>query len=79
MRGLSPYPTAWATLGDKTLKVFKSGLVDEYPINLEKLKGIASDEKSFLIYKCEQGAIAFEEVQLKGKSGRNIAVLLQIF
>lgn len=67
VRGLSPYPAAWTTLGDKTMKVYVTERVESFDKENQKHEGIASDGKSFLQYKCTDGAINITELQLQGK------------
>ena len=65
IRGLSPYPTAFTTLNDKTLKVFKAELEDKEP-------GISagaflSDGKSYLKFATKDGFIKLTDLQYEGK------------
>lgn len=72
IRGMSPYPTAWTTLGDKTLKVFGSEIVESFDKENQKNDGISSDGKSFLQFKCGTGAINILVLQLEGKRRMNV-------
>ncbi|MBB2145496.1 methionyl-tRNA formyltransferase [Pedobacter sp. LMG 31464] len=65
IRGLSPYPTAFTTLNDKTLKIFKAELEDKEP-------GISTgafltDGKTYLKFATKDGFINLTDVQYEGK------------
>ncbi len=65
IRGLSPYPTAYTTLHDKVLKVFKSTPeITEVP---EAPGTLISDGKTFIKFACPDGYIRIEDLQLQGK------------
>jgi methionyl-tRNA formyltransferase len=72
IRGMSPYPTAWTTLVEKTLKVFESEIAESFEINNEKTDGVSSDSKTYLQFKCKDGAINILELQLEGKRRMNV-------
>ncbi len=65
VRGLSPYPAAWAEIGDKTFKVFECEIVQN------SIKGepgdIETDDKKLLFVKTGDGAIKITDLQLQGK------------
>lgn len=63
IRGLSPYPCAWTTLGNKILKVFSSKVSNH---NV-KTGQIQSDGKAFLRFGCSSGSNDISELQLEGK------------
>jgi methionyl-tRNA formyltransferase len=65
IRGLSPYPTAFTTLNDKTIKIFKVEPEDKEP-------GISTgafltDEKTYLKFATKDGFIKLLDVQFEGK------------
>ncbi|RYG14977.1 MAG: methionyl-tRNA formyltransferase [Chitinophagaceae bacterium] len=65
IRGLSPYPTAYTTLNDKTLKIFNAELDDQEP-------GITNgafltDGKTYLKFATKDGFIKVTDVQFEGK------------
>ncbi|MFA6276364.1 MAG: methionyl-tRNA formyltransferase [Pedobacter sp.] len=65
IRGLSPYPTAFTTLNDKTLKIFNATLEDKEP-------GISTgafltDGKTYLKFATKDGFISLTDVQYEGK------------
>jgi methionyl-tRNA formyltransferase len=78
VRGLSPYPAAWATIGGKTYKVFKVSLADApnpdsgsgSPVNAPGK--FYSDNKNYLRIKTGDGWVALEEFQLEGKKRMNV-------
>lgn len=65
IRGLSPYPTAFTFINDKTLKVFKAK--KENTIPTEKAGQFKTDGKTFLKFATNNGYIHLQEVQLEGK------------
>jgi methionyl-tRNA formyltransferase len=65
IRGLSPYPTAFTTLSDKTLKIFEAEMEVKEP-------GISTgafltDGKTFLKFATKDGFIKLTDVQYEGK------------
>lgn len=70
VRGLSPYPSAWATIEGKTYKIHKVSKVN-YTEN--KTPGeFATDLKTYLYFQTGQGWISIEELQPEGKRKMNI-------
>jgi methionyl-tRNA formyltransferase len=76
VRGLSPYPAAWSTLGGgETVKIFKVRPVEpsQESASGSSLCGHAlpgtthSDGRTFLHIACADGWLAIEELQLAGK------------
>lgn len=65
IRGLSPYPTAYTTLHNKVLKVFKS--VPEITEVKETPGTLISDEKTYIKFACTDGYIRIDDLQLQGK------------
>ena len=75
IRGLSPYPTAFTTLGDKTLKVFKVEMEAEQPtINAGQY---LTDGKTYLKFATETGYIQILDLQLEGKKRMQVVELLR--
>jgi methionyl-tRNA formyltransferase len=65
IRGLSPYPTAFTTLNDKNIKIFKAEAEDKEP-------GISTgafltDGKTYLKFATKDGFIKLVDVQFEGK------------
>ena len=78
IRGLSPYPAAWTTLGNgKSLKVYKSS--KEESTHKAKIGDILTDGKSYLKVAVQGGFIHLEEIQLAGKKRMAISVFLRGF
>ena len=75
IRGLSPYPAAWTTWNDRTIKVFQAS---ESKTHADKEVGqIWTEAKIHLFAQCADGTIALEEVQLEGKKRMKTADLLR--
>lgn len=75
IRGLSPYPTAFTTLQEKTLKIFNAEAEAKEP-------GISpgaflSDGKSYLKFATKDGFIKLTDVQLEGKKRMTIDEFLR--
>lgn len=65
IRGMSPYPAAWTTLGGLKLKIFRTEkeiVAHNKPCNL-----ILTDDKSFVKFATEDGFVDVLELQLEGK------------
>lgn len=65
IRGLSPFPTAFTELGDKTLKIFMSEKEPSFPTS--KPGKWESDGKSYMKFAAKDGYILLKDVQLEGK------------
>lgn len=65
IRGLSPFPTAFTELGDKTLKIFMSEKEPSFPTS--KPGKWESDGKTYLKFAAKDGYILLKDVQLEGK------------
>ncbi|MBR5715343.1 MAG: methionyl-tRNA formyltransferase [Bacteroidales bacterium] len=81
VRGLSPYPAAWTSLGDLSpVKVFRTSIVSEgKPQSVDKIGQIETDDKSFIHIICSDGVLALEELQLPGKKRMEVRALLNGF
>jgi methionyl-tRNA formyltransferase len=75
IRGLSPYPTAFTELGDKTLKIFKSEKEPAVPTS--RVGRWETNQKSFLKFAAKDGYIHLREVQLEGKKRMSIEDFLR--
>ena len=75
IRGLSPYPTAYTTLNDKTLKVF--GAEYESAESGEKPGEFYSDNRTFLKVSANDGFVHLTDVQLEGKKRMGIQEFLR--
>ena len=75
IRGLSPYPTAFTVLGDKTLKIFSADIEPGKP---EIPAGtFSSDHKSYLKFAATDGYLSLKEMQLEGKKKMGIEEFLR--
>lgn len=75
IRGLSPYPTAYTTFQNKTLKIFKAEYQDTEPGI--QAGGFLSDGKTYLKFACKDGVINLLDVQLEGKKRMDIEDFLR--
>ena len=75
IRGLSPYPTAFTFLNDKTLKVFKVEKEDAKPT--VDAGNFETDGKTFLKFATNNGYIKLLELQLEGKKRMQIDEFLR--
>ncbi len=75
IRGLSPYPAAFTTLNNKTLKVFFAEKVYEQPdIEIGSYK---TNEKKFIQFVCSNGYLKLLDIQLEGKKRMNVEDFLR--
>lgn len=65
IRGLSPYPTAFAALNEKTIKIFKAGFEETTPSVSPGM--FITDGKSYLKFAAQDGYITLLDVQYEGK------------
>ncbi|PWS29941.1 methionyl-tRNA formyltransferase [Pedobacter paludis] len=75
IRGLSPYPTAYTLLNDKTLKVFKAELEAKEPGIA--YGGFLTDGKTFLKFATKDGFIKLLDIQYEGKKRMSIEDFLR--
>jgi methionyl-tRNA formyltransferase len=75
IRGLSPYPTAFSTLQEKTLKIFSAGF-EEIPVD-DKPGSVLTDHKTYLKFACQNGLISVFELQLEGKKRMKVDEFLR--
>ncbi len=75
IRGLSPYPAAWTTLNGKVCKIYRTTKVTDENIQFEE--SFKSDGKKYLYFKCFDGYLAIEELQLEGKKRMGIEEFLR--
>ena len=72
IRGLSPYPTAWTTISEKTMKVFKGKIA----MNLVITPGQWMVNGNRLFVGCEDFGYELLEVQLEGKKRMEMKAFL---
>ena len=65
IRGLSPYPTAFTELGDKSLKIFKSEKEPSVPTS--RIGRWETDRKTYLKFSAKDGYVHLKDIQLEGK------------
>lgn len=75
IRGLSPYPTAFTHLQNKTLKIFMAKM-EETVLKLNPGE-FETDGKTFLKFACADGFISVTDVQLEGKKRLKIDEFLR--
>lgn len=75
IRGLSPYPTAFTFLNDKTLKIFKVEIENKTPAIVAG--GFLTDGKTFLKFATQDGFITLLDIQYEGKKRMLIADFLR--
>jgi methionyl-tRNA formyltransferase len=75
IRGLSPYPTAFTKLNDKTLKVFKAEL-EEQETGLAP-GAFLSDGKTYLKFAAKDGFIKLTDLQYEGKKRMQVDEFLR--
>lgn len=77
IRGLSPYPAAFTTFKDKTLKIYSGELVNKEP-GIQP-GGFLTDDKTYLRFACLDGFICVKDIQLEGKKRMNVEDFLRGF
>ncbi|KLT65727.1 methionyl-tRNA formyltransferase [Pedobacter sp. BMA] len=75
IRGLSPYPTAFTILNDKTLKIFKAEIEDKESAIVAG--GFLTDGKTYLKFATKNGFIKLLDIQYEGKKRMLIADFLR--
>lgn len=77
IRGLSPWPTAFFTMEDKNIKVYKSSVINEND-NFEFEPGfIIKADESGIHVACKKGILVIEEIQMPGKNKMNLSAYLR--
>lgn len=66
IRGLSPYPTAFTYLKDKTLKIFTAEVEEETHTDLQA-GAFLTDGKTYLKFATQNGYIKLKDIQYEGK------------
>lgn len=67
IRGLSPFPTAWATLDDLKFNIYRSEIGPDKKLAPGRLEMNDDD----LLVGCKSGTLVLKEVQLEGKQRMN--------
>ncbi|MBC5994620.1 methionyl-tRNA formyltransferase [Pontibacter cellulosilyticus] len=76
IRGLSPYPAAWARFQNKNFKIFKVETLENAGYTSEP-GTIHSDNKTFLHVQTADGAISVLDLQMEGKKRMPVQDLLR--
>lgn len=71
IRGLNPFPTAWAILNDKKYKIHQSSIIDS--AREGEIGKIITDHKTHLHVQCNPGILGLEVIQPEGKKRMEIA------
>lgn len=83
VRGLSPYPGAFAVLTkdgtEHTIKIFRTELVDDTQLEEPSIGTIKTDGKSFFMVRCADGWLSLLELQLSGRRKIPVSDLLKGF
>ena len=82
IRGLSPYPVAWTTLNDKNCRIFRASMVldsltQPSPEERALIGSFVTDGKKYLHFRCADGLLAVEELQLEGKKRMGVEEFLR--
>lgn len=77
IRGLSPYPTAFTTLGSKKLKIYKARHPDESESTGMVPGTYQTDNRTFLNFACSDGYLSILELQMEGKKRMPITEFLK--
>lgn len=75
IRGLSPWPTAYFTMDDKTIKVYKSSYTYDDSDYQAGYVIKASDEGIFV--KAKEGTVILQEIQMPGKKKMTVEAYLR--
>lgn len=80
IRGLSPYPAAWAELHEngkepQSVKIYASEVIDKK--HSLSVGSIQTDHKTYLYIACSDGFISVKEIQLAGKKAMKIDEMLR--
>ncbi|MCP2044603.1 methionyl-tRNA formyltransferase [Pontibacter sp. HSC-36F09] len=76
IRGLSPYPAAWARFDGKTFKIFKTEVLENtaYTVAPGQLQ---TDNKTYLHVQTSAGALSILDLQMEGKKRMPVQDLLR--
>ncbi len=80
IRGLSPFPGAFTSLKEKTLKIYRSEKIEDLALKPSVNPGEwITDQKTYLYYACSNGWISVKELQWEGKKKMGIEEFLRGF
>jgi methionyl-tRNA formyltransferase len=75
VRGLSPYPAAFTTLGGRVLKIYRCEKGEKRELLLPG--NFETDKKTYLRFGCADGVIHVKELQLEGKKRMEVGEFLR--
>lgn len=75
IRGLSPFPGAFTTLNEKTLKIYRTEKNHEIPAS--PVISYETDYKTYLRFACTNGYVYVKELQLEGKKKMTVEEFLR--
>jgi methionyl-tRNA formyltransferase len=75
VRGLSPYPGAWAKINGKTCKIFKTKI--SKPSEQKKTGEFMTDNKTYITIFTGSGALSILELQMEGKKPMTVEEFLR--
>lgn len=71
IRGLNPFPTAWAVINNKKYKIHQSSIINKESTG--EAGNLITDHKGYLHIQCDPGILSLEEIQPEGKKRMAIA------
>lgn len=77
IRGLSPYPAAFTTIENKTLKIYE--VEKEANSSQTQIGDFITDKKTFLKFASADGLISLKSIQIEGKKRMSIEEFLRGF
>ena len=79
VRGLSPYPGAWTTWGDKTYKILSGEILGAGSSAGPEIEPgqYETDQKNYLYARCADGSLAINKIQAPGKKVMDIKDFLR--
>ena len=75
VRGLSPYPAAWATIAGKSYKIYRTSVIEK--TTQTNVGQWITDHKHYLHLVTSNGILAVEELQAEGKKRMSIEEFLR--
>ncbi|WP_245830849.1 methionyl-tRNA formyltransferase [Marivirga sericea] len=71
VRGLNPFPTAWAIINNKKYKIHESSIIDKDSTG--EIGKLITDNKNHLHIQCNPGILALKIIQPEGKKRMEVA------
>ena len=79
IRGLSPYPAAWTTLGGLQVKVYEATIQNQSETDVKVPGTLSSDGKTYLNVHTSDGVLSITSLQLAGKKRMPVQDFLRGF